>query len=62
MKLIIADAGDDFLDSGVFLTAGGITCVTPPGLQLSSSFNYTCSQPTQGTATVTVTGGTPPYT
>lgn len=62
MKLIIGDAGDGLYDSGVFLTTGGITCITPPGLQFTTSYTLNCTNPNGGTATVNVTGGTAPYT
>jgi hypothetical protein len=38
IKIVIADASDEYLDSGVFLEAGGISC-TSPLIEIGSSNN-----------------------
>ncbi len=66
MKLAIADATDHLVDSGVFfagsgINGGGLFCQGATNLGINVTNTLTCTAPNSGTATATVTGGTPPY-
>jgi gliding motility-associated-like protein len=54
MTIVIADRGDRFLDSGVFLQNGGLNCSTNPVLTVSPNTSICPGQ----SATLTATGGT----
>lgn len=56
-KIVIADGSDCALDSGVFID--NLTCST--SLQLTPTSTPASCNACDGTATVTATGGTPPY-
>lgn len=62
MKLAIADAGDGFVDSGVFLAEGGLFCQTTNSLAANPDYTLTCSAPNSGKAWTNTTGGAQPYT
>ena len=64
LKIAIADAGDEALDSGVFLEAGGIGCLTPPivtvnaGNAVNSNTPYAVEGCVDGVYTFTNNGNT----
>ena len=58
IKIIIADAGDEVFDSGIFLGAGSFSCSTP-ALAITSSQPTICAgASTTLTASTAATGGT----
>ncbi len=57
-KLAIADAGDHIYDSGVFIDF--LTCT--PSMQATTSSTPESCAGNDGTASINVTGGNPPYT
>ena len=59
IKIIIADAGDQIYDSGLFLGLESFACDTPPFTVTPNITNATCGP--NGSATVSVTGGVGPF-
>ncbi|TAL59319.1 MAG: T9SS type B sorting domain-containing protein [Bacteroidetes bacterium] len=60
-KLAIADAYDEFWDSGVFFELQSLACNPLPVLVGTTSTPSACTA-NNGSASATPTGGTPPYT
>lgn len=60
-KLAIADACDWIFDSGVFFELQSLACNPPPLVATNTVTPALCSA-NNGSATVSITGGTPPYT
>ncbi len=60
IKIIIADAGDESYDSGLFLGFQSFQCGTPPFTVTPTVVNSTCGG--DGSASVAVSGGVGPFT
>jgi gliding motility-associated-like protein len=62
VKIIIADAGDESFDSGLFLGAGSFTCSAPALTTAASPASVCTGQASTLTATPSSTGGTYSWT
>ncbi|MFN3343305.1 MAG: choice-of-anchor L domain-containing protein, partial [Flavobacteriales bacterium] len=60
IKIIIADAGDQIYDSGLFLGYQSFSCTTPPLTITPNMTPATCGA-SNGSAGVTLSGGTGPF-
>lgn len=59
VKIVIADAGDQSYDSGLFLGFQSFQCATPPFTATPTITNATCGA--NGSASIAITGGVGPF-
>ena len=60
MKLAIADAGDDSFDSGVFIEAKGLSCISNKSVEMRIDSLVSCGK-TNGSIEAEVNSGTGPF-